>query len=349
MQWWWAPLSALTAAVWFDSNHLGLNYPGFVQNQAFESQAPLDVEQVVTPLCSEHLGKVANVSTNFEIEQVTVDPVISVESAYGQAFEHHESTDVSIDNNEQDDADKLQDTVDPLSLVGNAIWQSMELQNHVAIFTMEAIVMQARSWMGVTMHQEPPYLCDDLLVNNALVMSIAERVIGGFENASGTVLSMLPSEVQTLYHNITDSAATQVKEFLLEFQVEQRWRRTFEHAEFQAGRFLSAFQARFPKYRLNDAEPIRGLFYLTVWFACSLYLSSRILCLTLACLRKFFASVVKHVLCCPCRMCRRCFHAEQRSIASSNSISHHTTEDGTKERCPSTKQGKHADATNGGA
>jgi hypothetical protein len=276
--------------------------------------------------------------------------------AEAQSLGLREVTDVSTGGTEDQRKTKLRNEADPFSTVANAIWQSIELQNDVAVFVMEAIVAQACSWMGV---ERMPQMTTvpmasikiDLIKLEALiadmsvsVMTFSENVTVKLANASGAAFNMLPTEVVSQYHTISDSAAAQVNDLMSQFHVEEKWRSLseqmqlqatkfyqhaqlqatefYQHAQLQATKLLSSFQARFSKYRFDKAKPLLGLCYIAIWFAFTVYLSARALSLSwaclrklLTCLRKLFGLIIKvfPILCCPCRKCCCCICAKKRA------------------------------------
>jgi hypothetical protein len=308
MQWIWAFVSALTAAVWFDANHLGLI-------------PTRELDQVAIPTCLEH----------------TEAASVSINSEYAQSIEGDgEIRSTNSDNKEAKE--------DPLSTVASAIWKSLELQNHAAIFSTE----QFFSCIGVSMMSRKTISLGDNLLTNTSVRAISGRLADEFANAFGVAVSMLPPDVQAKHQTIS----AQVKQLWLEYQVEYRWRRMSEQMQVQATKFLAAFQARFPHYRLSDGHPLRVLAFLAAWYTITLYISCRALFLLLSGLRKMLWAVfafIQGIFCCPCRACRRCMCAQKRNRTLTDGSSHNLSKlDGKQQKLPDERT-KAATPSSGGA
>jgi hypothetical protein len=241
-------------------------------------------------------------------------------------------------------SDNEEAKADPLSTVASAIWKSLELQNHAAIFTTE----QFFSCIGVSMMSRKTFSFGDNFFANTSVTAISGRLAVEFAEAFGVALSMLPPDVQAKHQSIS----AQVKELWLEYQVEYRWRRMSEQMQVQATKFLAAFQARFPHYRLNEGQPLRVLAFLAAWYTMTLYLSCRALFLLLSGLRKllcFVFAVIQGIFCCPCRACRRCMYVQKRDRALPDGSSHNLSKPDSKQQNLSDERTKAATPSSGGA
>jgi hypothetical protein len=185
------------------------------------------------------------------------------------------------------DSESKQAHVEPLSNIAGAIWQSMELQSHVAIFAMEQF------FLAVGVSTKPIRAASPL--DALLVYDSLKTLAADLTAASSDALNVL------LPRSVLDMMKSQ-----------------------SAG-LLSAFQARFPQYHLDEDQPIRVLAFLLVWYISSLYLSYRALSVTLSILCKlscFVIIVVKSAVCWSCKLCHRCLCDQKSNNALSGSNSH---------------------------
>jgi hypothetical protein len=327
MQWFWAPLSALTAAIWFDSNHLGLPQKasfitdsvlvntsvawfserlavGFANasGEAFSKLPPsvqsqfrnisdhvnqvwskVEVEPRLRNMSEQLYDHVKEVWSKVEAEERlrNMSEHMQVQATEIMASLYRQAASVSIDS------ESKQTNVEPLSNIAGAIWQSMELQTHVAIFAMEQF------FLGVGVSTKP------------------------IRAASPLDASLVYDSLKTLAAELT-AASSDALNVLLP-------RSVLDMMKSQSAGLLSAFQARFPQYRLDKNQPIRVLAFLLVWYISSLYLSCRALSVTLSVLCKLYCSViivVKSVVCWSCKLCRWCLCDQKSNNALPDSNSH---------------------------